>query len=113
MNKRQRSHRSLRAAILLTLLLACTAQPRAVDRQLLEGAWTDNGPSFAFVIGDSTVLYEFDMRERPYSLAGDTLVVDLGPDLGVQRKRIVALTPDSLVLQDGAAAQPTTFRRME
>lgn len=77
------------------------------------GAWTSRGPSFDFDIRESTILYEFDMQEHPYTLEGDTLVIDLqSTSLGVQRKRILKLTPDVPVLQDVRAGSSTEFHRM-
>ena len=92
--------------------LACTSAP-GIQRQELLGAWTSGG-SFDFAIGDSTVLYEFDMQEHPYVLEGAVMVVDFGSaELGVQRKRILALSTDSLVLQDVQTGMSTTYRRVQ
>ncbi len=77
------------------------------------GAWTSAGPSFDFDIRESTILYEFDMQEHPYTVEGDTLVIDFrSVSLGVQRKRIVKLTPDVLVLQDIEREGSTEYRRV-
>ena len=77
------------------------------------GAWTSGGPSFDFDIRESTILYEFDMQEHPYTLEGDVLVIDFrSASLGIQKKRIVKLTPDVLVLQDIQAGDSTEFHRM-
>ncbi len=99
--------------LLPALYLACAPSPEVQQRELL-GAWTAGGPSFDFDIRDSTVLYEFDMQEHPYVLEGDVMVVDFGSaELGVQRKRILALSTDSLVLQDVRIGTSTTFRRVQ
>jgi hypothetical protein len=96
-----------------SLCLACAPSPGIQQRELL-GAWTSGGPSFDFDIRDSTVLYEFDMQEHPYLLEDDVLVVDFGStELGIQRKRILALGTDSLVLQDVRTGTSTTFRRVQ
>ena len=92
--------------------LACTSTP-GIRRQELLGAWTSGG-SFDFDVRDSTVLYEFDMQEHPYVLQGAVMVVDFGSEeLGIQRKRILALSTDSLVLQDVRTGTSTTFRRVQ
>jgi hypothetical protein len=101
---------------LLAATVAC-AQERIpeVDRSLLLGPWTSNGGSFDFVIGEETILYEFDMREHPYTLEGNVLVVDFeDPVLGVQRKEILRLTPEELELRDPELDDsPTLYRRVE
>ncbi len=55
------------------------------------------------------------MREHPYELEGQVLVVDFeNPVLGIQRKEIVRLTQDELKLRDVDRAEGTTvFRRVE
>jgi len=43
---------------------------------------------------------EFDMKEHPYRLDGNVLIIDFeDPTLGVQRKRILRLTDDELNLR--------------
>ena len=77
------------------------------------GAWTSGGPSFDFDIRESTILYEFDMQEHPYTIEGDTLVIDFrSVSLGVQKKLVVELTPDVLVLQDVEIKGGTEYRRV-
>ena len=94
--------------------LGCISGSGSVNRNELMGAWTSGGPSFDFHIQDSTVLYEFDMEEHPYVLEGDVMVVDFGSEeLGIQRKRILALSQDSLRLQDVQTKTSTTFHRMQ
>jgi len=106
-------NRLLLSVLLSTLCLACGSSPEVQQRELL-GAWTSDGPSFDFDIRNSTVLYEFDMQEHPYVLEGDVMVVDFGSaELGVQRKRILALSTDSLVLQDVRTGTRTTYRRVQ
>ena len=93
--------------------VGCATPSSGIDRSALMGAWTSGGPSFDFDIRESTILYEFDMQAHPYTLEGDTLVIDLrSASLGTQRKRIVNLTPDVLVLQDVRAGSSTEFHRM-
>lgn len=91
----------------------CATPSSGIDRSALMGAWTSEGPSFDFDIRESTILYEFDMQEHPYTLEGDTLVIDFrSVSLGLQRKHIVSLTPDALVLQDVEAEGSTEYRRV-
>ena len=100
----------------VALLVGCGwSPPPGVDRDLLQAAWTSDGDSFDFVIGERTILYEFDMREHPYELEGQVLVIDFeDPALGVQRKEIVRLTQDELELRDVDHGEGTTvFRRVE
>jgi hypothetical protein len=106
--------RKLMLSVLIgTASLGCVPGSGRIDQNGLIGAWTSGGPSFDFLVRDSTVLYEFDMQEHPYVLEGDVLVVDLGSiELGVQRKRILSLSRDSLVLQDVQTGTSTTFYRM-
>jgi hypothetical protein len=100
---------------LVTVVLAAAVV--APDAQTLadslKGAWTSGGPSFDMLIQDRTILFEFDMKEHPYRLEGETLVIDFqDPALGVQRKRIVRLTPDELEIEDEASGARETLRRM-
>ena len=93
--------------------LGCVAGSGGIDKNHLMGAWTSGGPSFNFDIRESTILYEFDMREHPYTLEDDVLVIDFqSASLGIQKKRILKLTPDVLVLQDVQAGSSTEFHRM-
>jgi hypothetical protein len=95
------------------VLAGCVSSSNRINRGQLMGAWTSGGPSFDFDIRESTILYEFDMQEHPYTVEGDTLVIDFrSVSLGVQKKRIVKLTPDVLVLQDVQAGGSTEFHRM-
>lgn len=98
------------------LAAGCSWSPApSIDRALLHAAWTSDGGSFDFVIGEHTILYEFDMREHPYTLEGNILVIDfLDPTLGVQRKEIVRLTTDELELRDvDVGGEATLFRHVE
>jgi hypothetical protein len=73
----------------------------SIDREKLMGPWSTDGESFALAIEDAAILYEFDMKEHPYTLKGDTIIVDFqDPTLGVQKKLVLKLTADTLVLQD-------------
>jgi hypothetical protein len=94
-------------------LVGCVSTTNGIDRSALIGAWASEGPSFDFDIRESTILYEFDMQEHPYTLKGDTLVVDLrSASLGIQRKRILSLTPELLILQDVDFDGGTEYRRV-
>lgn len=101
-------------ALTIAWAAAACATSSTIDKSALLGAWTAEGPSFDFDIRESTILYEFDMREHPYTLEGDTLVVDLrSASLGIQRKRIVRLTPELLILQDIELGSATEYRRVQ
>ena len=96
------------------MLGACAAQSTVVTKGQLLGPWTSGGTSFDFDIRESTILYEFDMQEHPYTLEDDVLVIDFrSASLGIQRKRIVTLTPEVLVLQDERTGSGTEFHRMQ
>ncbi len=101
--------------VCVSLASGCTtSQSNQIDRQLLQTAWAADGVSFEFVIGEDTILYEFDMKEHPYTLDGNVLVVDFqDPTLGVQRKEILRLTKEELELRDVRLGDTTTvFRRV-
>ncbi|MEJ2151387.1 MAG: hypothetical protein P8Y29_00205 [Gemmatimonadota bacterium] len=52
-------------------------------------------------------------QEYSYTVEGDTLVIDFrSVSLGEQKKRVVKLTPDVLVLQDVASEGSTEYRRV-
>ena len=87
-------------AIFLITLTSALAQ--TIDREKLKGAWWKDGePSFTWFITDRTILMEFDMKEHPYRLEGNVLIIDFeDPTLGVQRKRILRLTDDELEFKD-------------
>jgi len=90
---------NVRVAIVAMSLLIAQA---SIDVEKLKGAWFKDGePSFTWVIMDRTILMEFDMKEHPYRIVGDVLVIDFeDPTLGVQRKRILRLSDDELVFKD-------------
>lgn len=75
-----------RLVFAITLAAPCIAQTQVqVDIEKLMGAWTTGG-NFEFVIGKRTIYYEFDMKEHPYRIEGDILMIDFeDPSLGVQR----------------------------
>lgn len=73
----------------------------SIDRNLLKGGWSPDGDTFVMAVEDSTILYEFDMKNHPYMLKGDTIIVDFqDPTLGVQKKLVLRLTADTLVIKD-------------
>src|SRR5215831_2706977 len=93
----------VRAVLLGTLLTASTILPaQTIDVEKLKGAWWKEGePSFTWLIKERTILMEFDMKEHPYRLEGNILIIDFeDPTLGVQRKRILRLTDDELEIKD-------------
>jgi hypothetical protein len=82
--------------------VAATPASTSIDRGILKGGWwTPDGQSFTLSVEDTTILYEFDMKNHPYQLRGDTIIVDFqDPTLGVQKKLVLKLTRDTLVIQD-------------
>ena len=85
-----------------------------IDARLLEGAWTSHGGSFEFLIQEETILFEFDMKEHPYRLDGDTLIIQFDDAaLGTQRKTVVRLTDSKLELKDVRGSETTLYRRVE
>ncbi len=87
--------------ILCALVAACATTRPTVNLANLKGDWWSNGPSFDMVIYGRTILFEFDMKEHPYRVEGNVLVIDFqDPSLGIQRKRIVRLTADELEIED-------------
>ena len=103
------TNRSTTAA---TTSIAATSAT-TIDRAILKGGWSPDGESFAMSIEDSTILYEFDMKNHPYQLKGDTIIVDFqDPTLGVQKKLVLKLTPDTLVIQDAQYQASETLVRV-
>ena len=101
-------------ALVSMFLLTGGTRPQdpAIDLKLLKGAWMTYGPSFDWVIGDSTILFESDMREHPYRLEGLVIVIDYSDPAMAQRKRIVRLTESELEIKDERFGGTTVFRRM-
>ncbi len=105
--------RSFFLALLTVLLVACAPRARTPEPSLLLGAWTSGGPSFDMLIKPRTILFEFDMKEHPYRLERDVLVIDFqDPTLGVQRKKILRLTKDELEIEDEPSGLRGTYHRM-
>lgn len=79
-------------------------RPAAFDRGLLQGAWSVDGESFTWSVEGDSILFEVDMQFHPFTIRGDTLLIDRGdPGIGIQKTRVVRLTADSLVVQDALA----------
>jgi hypothetical protein len=104
-----------RAALFGLLVLGCAgAHEGRVDVERLKGAWSSDGQNFDFVIQDRSILFEFDMKEHPYRLEGDVVVVDFeDPSLGIQRKRVVRLSVDELEWEDVSSGVHGTYRRLQ
>ena len=84
-----------------------------IDAALLRGAWSADGENFVWVIDSTTILFEADMQHHPYHLVGDTLMIDRGdPSIGLQKTRIVRLTPDTLVIADVLAGTSEALLRL-
>lgn len=98
----------------MAAVAGCAKRPvEYAQSSLLLGAWTSGGPSFDFVIRRRTILFEFDMKEHPYHLEEDVLVIDFeDPTLGVQRKRIVRVTATELELVDLQSGKRGVYTRM-
>lgn len=102
------------AVSLITLLTGLFFQERGIDRQLLKGAWTSGGPSFDMLVQDSTILFEFDMKEHPYTLSDSLLIIDFQDStLGVQTKKILKLTKQEFIFRDLQSEMTGTYTRME
>src|SRR5262245_3639352 len=102
--------------ILLAIFLGYTCfAAQTIDLKKLKGAWWKEGePSFTWLIMDRTILMEFDMKEHPYRLEGNVLVIDFeDPTLGVQRKRIIRLTDDELEIKDEQYDVSEVLRKMK
>ena len=106
----------LQPFLLATFLFACTSsRAQTIDVEKLKGALGKDGePSFTWLIMDRTILTEFDMKEHPYRLEGDVLIIDFeDPTLGVQRKRILRLTDDELEFKDEQYEVSEVLRKMK
>ena len=106
----------LRTVLLATFLIGWTsAAAQTIDVEKLKGAWWKEGePSFTWLIMDRTILMEFDMKEHPYRLEGNVLVIDFeDPTLGIQRKRILRLTDDELEFKDEQYGGTEVLRKMK
>ena len=96
-------------------LICCSSHAQTIDAEKLKGAWWKDGePSFTWLIKDRTILMEFDMKEHPYRLEGNVLIIDFeDPTLGVQRKRILRLTDDEFEFQDEQYGGTEVLRKMK
>ncbi|MEX1139888.1 MAG: hypothetical protein WEB33_03705 [Bacteroidota bacterium] len=100
--------------LLLVFFLGIGFQETGIDRRLLKGAWTSGGPSFDMLVQDSTILFEFDMKEHPYVLKDSLLIIDFqDPTLGIQTKKIIKLTLQEFVFQDLQSGMIGTQTRLE
>jgi hypothetical protein len=77
-------------------------EPESMPASLpLLGAWSADGQTFTWVIDADSILFEIDMLKHPYTMAGDTLLIDRGdPAVGIQKTRVVRVTADSLFIED-------------
>ena len=106
----------VRAILLGIVLIGCTSSPaQTIDVEKLKGAWWKEGePSFTWLIKDRTILMEFDMKEHPYRLEGNVLIIDFEDAvLGVQRKRILRLTDYELEIKDEDYEVTEVLRKMK
>ena len=81
---------------------------------MLKGPWTkDEYPSFIWSVSDSTILFESDMLQHPYTMSGDTIIIDpLDPAQPKQKTVILKLTADLLVIRDAATGMEEQLKRM-
>jgi hypothetical protein len=91
------------------VLLSCTATRPAMKADALRGPWFGDGPSFEIVISERTILFEIDMKEHPYHLDGDVLIIQF--DEGDERKRILRLTADEMEWRDETFGTVSLFYR--
>ena len=100
--------------LFLAFIVSLGFQGTGIDRQLLKGAWTSGGPSFDMFVQDSTILFEFDMMDHPYTLKDSLLIIDFqDPILGIQTKKILTLTAQELVFRDLESGMTGRHTRME
>jgi hypothetical protein len=100
--------------ILGVLTLGITVSAQTIDPALLKGAWSSDGQNFTFVIQERTILFEFDMKEHPYRLEANVIIIDFeDPTLGVQRKRILRLTDTELEIRDEVFDATEVLTRMK
>src|SRR5215475_14494799 len=106
----------IRTVLFGIFLLGCAGlSAQTIDVEKLKGAWWKEGePSFTWLIMDRTILMEFDMKEHPYRLDGNVLIIDFEDAvLGVQRKVILRLTDDELEIKDEDYEVTEVLRKMK
>src|SRR5262249_27974541 len=106
----------IRTVLLAFLLISSTISPaQTIDIEKLKGVWWKEGePSFTWWIMDRSILMEFDMKEHPYRLEGNVLIIDFeDSSLGVQRKVILRLTDDELEFKDEQYEGTEVLRKMK
>ena len=105
-----RSERALRwtALSLVFVAAACVSAADEYSMVQLEGAWwpAEDSPTAAFAIQGGEIWLDIDAEYRPARVAGDTLVYDLGPDIGVIQRHIVSLVGDTLILRTVGPGEP-------
>jgi hypothetical protein len=69
---------------------------------LLQGAWWSDleNPTANFAINGTEIWLDYVSNFHPCRISGDTLIYDLGPELGTIRRKIISLDGDMLVLED-------------
>lgn len=94
-------------SLLGTLLLIAAANGAPTLAQL-QGAWwaQEPAPTVAFAIDGNCIWFDNDNQYHPLQLEDDVMVVDLGPDQGLVKSRIIRVGEGELVLQDIEAATP-------
>ena len=109
----------LRVVLLVPLTaISCATQDGAYSLSDLQGAWWSDheSPTADFAIQGDRIWLDHDSEYHPCRIAGrDTLVYELGPDMGTIKRRIVSLEGDTLVLEGIVHDGPTrtTYVRRE
>jgi hypothetical protein len=114
----KRSTCSSRCTVLIVILVlvSCTSEKETYTLSQLQGAWWSDpeSPTADFAIHGAEIWFDYDSKYHPCRIAGgDTLVYDLGPELGIIRQRIVSLEEDTLILEITFYGETTrtTYRR--
>ena len=79
----------------------------------LQGAWSADRENFVWVIEGDSILFEADMLRHPFTLAGDTLLIERGDSSApIQKTRVVIATTDSMIIQDAMTGTTETLFRL-
>ena len=99
---------------LFALSIGCVDKHHTkIDSYMLIGVWASNHESFDFKVTENSILYEADMKEHPYRIEDNVLIVDFeGDSMDTRRSTIIELSKDLLILQDPETKNMATFHRM-
>ena len=103
---------SILILVLALLSLSTPAAPNFKIKQL-QGAWWSNlrNPTADFGIHGDQVWLDSDSRYHPCRVENDILIFELGPELGSVKNRIISIKGATMVLENLATKQRTTFTR--